>query len=243
MENLEYHLSKCDYNHANRVIVCDKGCSMTITQQEYRKNDCLAHLAKEIAKLKNLLSCQQQEIDELRLKSDISMNGPLKWQQRQNMSIQEPNILRMDTNPNFNFGFVQSDHALGPSKSSFKIHLSTVTDSIKVWIGLTRKGYPAKTVIEKQSVRFQGHYVKDDLENLLVFLKCKNGNVIECGIEYPNHFIDDGNHTAALYLTVNCNSTFRKLFLVPKDGFYPTIFLRDSFVKVRYYQQINRICE
>lgn len=231
-------MSKCEYN-LNEDVVCDKGCSMTITRHEFQVNNCFTHLAKEITKLKLVLSLQQEEIAELRYESDITWNGPLKWQQTQNMCISQLNILKMDGNPNFNFGFAQSDHALEPTKRRFKIRLSTPMDSIKIWIGLTRKGYPPKTVSEKQSIRYQGQYVKDDAENHLVFLKCKNGDVIECGIEFPKDFINDGNCNASAYLSVNRKSTLRKQLILPKDGFFPTIFLRDSFVKVRYYQQIN----
>lgn len=196
-------------------------------------------MAKEVTKLKLILSRQQEEIAELRYELDITWNGPLKWQQTQNMCISQPNMLKMDENPNFNFGFAQSDHALEPTKHHFRIHLSTLMDSIKIWIGLTRKGYPPKTVSEKQSIRYQGHYLKDDTENHVVFLKCKNGDVIECGIEFPMDFINDGSRSASVYLTVNQKSTLRKHLPIPMEGFFPTIFLRDSFVKVRYYQQIN----
>lgn len=213
---------------------------MTITRQEYRDSNCFAHLAKEVTKLKLLLTHQQQEITELRYESDILLNGPLKWQQTQNMYIKEPNLLKMDDNPNFNFGFAQSDQALEPTKSYFKIHLSTSMDSVKVWIGLTRKGYPPKTVSEKQSIKYQGHYVKDDIDNHLVFLKCKSGDVIQCGIDFPEDFVNDGSHhSASVYVSVNQKFIFRKPFVIPTDGFFPTVFLRDTFVNVRYYQQIK----
>lgn len=239
LENLGNHASKCEYNiNLNEEIVCDNGCNMTITRQEYRESNCLTHLAKEVTKLKVLLSRQQEEITELRYESDILLNGPLKWQFTQNMHIKEPNLLKMDDNPNFNFGFAQSDHALEPTRSCFKIHLSTLMDCVKVWIGVTRKGYPPKTVSEKQSIRYQGHYVKDDPDNHLVFLKCKSGDVIQCGIEFPEDFIN-GNHSAPIYLSVNQKFIFRKTFVIPNDGFFPTVFLRDTFVKVRYYQQLN----
>lgn len=237
LESLEHHISKCEYN-LNEKVVCDKGCNMTVTRQEYQVNNCFNHLAKEITQLKLLLSHQQEEIAELRYESDILLNGPLNWQQTQNMCINKPNILKMDDNPNFNFGFAQSDHALEPAMSSFKVQLSTCTESsVKIWIGLTRNGFLPRTVSEMPSIRYQGHYVKDDTDNHLIFLKCKNGDVIECGIEFPKDFIDNGSCSASVYLCVNQKSIFRKNVSIPKNGFFPTIFLRDNFVRVKYYRQ------
>ncbi|KAJ6636805.1 E3 ubiquitin-protein ligase NRDP1, partial [Pseudolycoriella hygida] len=208
LENLRHHVSECAFATPyalNEEIVCNKGCNMKVTRQQYQTDDCISHLAKEITKLKNLLSMQQEQIEGLRYESDIFLKAPLTWQQTQNICIKEPNFLKMDENPNFNFGFAQSDHALEPMKSFFKIHLTTSLDSIKIWVGLTRKEFSPKCIIEKQTIRYQGLFIKDDIENNLVLVKCKNDDVIECGIEFSIDFRNE--LSVPIYLLIDHSSS------------------------------------
>lgn len=136
--------------------------------------------------------------------------------------------------PEFNqSAFVQSTHALEPTRSHFRILISSVHAEFQ--IGLTRKGYFRR--MSHLRVTEQAKTRLDDItNNYLDHLECKNGDVIECGIEFPNNFSNDGNQSVQVYLIENQKLISNAAYVIPKGGFYPTIILKDQSV-VRYCQK------
>lgn len=71
LERLQHHLTECDFN-PNAEVICDKGCNIKITQDEYEASNCFTHLAnrqqkqqEQITKLSVEVRRQQDEISKL----------------------------------------------------------------------------------------------------------------------------------------------------------------------------------
>lgn len=234
---MEQHVRVCEYNlHAS--VVCDKGCNLDMTRQQYQENNCFSHLANEVKALRHEFS------NELRF---ILLSDPPQWQVIQNMIT---NIHKLQVGSQVGgLSYAQSAHALTPTKSVFKIYYSTVEECVNIntniYVGLTLEGYFRESMFASKKTNEQR---LNDLRNsvdkdkhFLHCLKCQIGDVIECRIAFPLDFkviTNDGNHSAPVYLYVNQNLIFKKVFEIPINGFFPTIILTGNSV-VRYYQKLN----
>lgn len=237
LENLEQHVSVCEYN-LNASVVCDKGCNLPITRQQYQENNCFSHLANEVKTLRHEFS------NELRF---ILLSDPPQWQVIQNMIT---NIHKLQVgSQGGGLSYAQSAHALTTTNSAFKIYYSnsTVEECVKTnfYVGLTLEGCFRESMFafkktNKQWIKeLQNGADKD--KHFLRCLKCRIGDVIECRIAFPQAFnviTSDGNSISPVCLYVNQKLIFKKVLKIPTNGFFPTIILTGNSV-VRYYQKLN----
>lgn len=226
-------------------------------------NYCSSHLGKEIVKLRCEFELKEQigklndqvsadrseqgrhEIQELSDKLNSSLNTPLEWQHRYNIKIDELNILRVDNYEHSPIGFVQSDYCLKPTKPSFKIssHSSGLGELYDIlWIGLTPaiqcNTYPfyAATIPSESFVYGNHGQIIADGDRLPVKSKWKwnDNDIIECGIKFPENFVNDGNQSAAVYFCRNEDLIFEKVLAISCDKFFPTISFVGQYTRVRY---------
>lgn len=286
LEKLALHVSSCEYNSSSKTV-CDKGCNMKVTRQEYEINNCFSHLANKVKEqemeiikaghdlsnqkeyferivnrlqdenrklndeigsqykeinnelshirsqlehFQNALSNQQQHTTQL---SDISSTSlrPLKWQKCFNVKITKSNILKLNNTLSALFvgGFVQSDYPLEPAKSTFKIHLLSISEAYR--IGLIQRTHESEFIYYDcfGCINFSGVKVHDGP-------KWEVGDVIECGVKFPKNFVSDGNQSAIVYVSKNDERIFEKSITIPKDGLLPMISLYGKDTRLQYFQ-------
>lgn len=123
--------------------------------------------------------------------------------------------------------FAQFNSSFEPSSPSFKLKVScTLSDDLV--IGLTRRGYSTQTSpgYKDRSVGFCsfGHaFVNGKRRNL--GQPWGNGDIVECGIKFPNDFENDGNTDVEIYFTINDELQFSEMMKIPYDGFFPTVYM------------------
>lgn len=64
LEHLADHVRSCEFNSDAKVI-CDNGCNLTVTRQEYSNSNCLSHMKLEIENLKHRVIFQRKRFEGL----------------------------------------------------------------------------------------------------------------------------------------------------------------------------------
>lgn len=137
------------------------------------------------------------------------------------MKIEESNILKLD-NP-LRVGHIQSDYPLKPRKSFFRIDMLDLDLGVpgwNSWIGLNSKG--SKPNLNRGLF---GRFLSD-------LLKEKEGDTIECGIKFPENFVNDRKHRA-VYISNNNNEIVEELLTIPEEGLFSVVVVSTT---LRYYQ-------
>lgn len=199
-----------------------------MTRRRYQENNCFAHLSNEIKTLR----------DEFGF---VLLSEPPQWRAVQNVITNNHKI--QFGHPLLGLAYAQSEHALRPRQRFFKVYCSTlegrVNDEINFHIGLTLEDFFRVTLFSTVRRIEDLQSRAETGRNFISNIKCKNGAVVVCGIHFPPNFIDDGNHSGTVYLSVNEKIKFQKSFPVPKNGFFPSIIFTDNKTVLRYYQKIN----
>lgn len=258
IERLQSHTDNCIYQ-PNAIVVCDKGCNMSMTRREYLAN-CFTHLEKrfsgqleEMKKTLEFLRREQQDSkqlidrqqDEITRLTDVTItqrqglvklintsNLPPKcvWRTGHNMKISpdEPNIVELVAK-SYTWGFAQLSHSLDADNSSFKFQILSKADNDKneyIMIGVQRSdhftcelpGYPAGSI----SYHDKGQLVVEGKVDFGL-QKLRTGDVIECGIIYPDNFSHANLPMVQIYFSINRRIVSKKSMKMPSDGFFPTI--------------------
>lgn len=149
-----------------------------------------------------------------------------KWQIFNNMktSIDQPLILehggKRDSVP-----FAQLLYSLEPTTPVFKIKVLDTNVDTFIIIGLTPKGHLTNSPeLTYKSIGYCNKgffYVNGGCR--CVGEKWENDDIIECRINFPNNFINDGQTNVEVNFTRNGQSMFSKDMEMPIDGFFPTV--------------------
>lgn len=249
LENLQSHVAICEFS-PNSEIICDKGCNIKMFRCEYERNDCLTHFAaqsirqeeqikqfndvvsrqqEENAKLTDEVNRKQEEISQLSyqvncLRERISKE-PAKWQQCHNINIsmEQPNILKVVNKEST--GFAQLFHALQPP-NSFKVRISNWGIHNWIVIGLTSKQHSNndRPGWSDGSIGYSSYGTFEvDKRSEKVGDRWKDGDIIECGMQFPQHFVNSESYNVIVYLRRNGQLVTETLLRMPPDGLYPTI--------------------
>lgn len=202
----------------------------TLNSEANGQNDEITRIVNDEVSLlehfKNAMSQQQEPAAELSDKPKISKRSPLKWQFCDNVTIEQLNILKIvDVTRK---GFVHSDYPLEPGKSLFKVHALCI-ENLNTSIGLTH-AFGSFYYRGSGGIHVNDAKVHDGGE-------WERNDIIECGIEYPANFIDDGNHKATVYFSRNRKLIFEKSVTIPKYIF-PTVYLYGRRTRLQYVQKI-----
>lgn len=269
MEEARSHNASCIFK-PNAILVCDKGCNMTITRRDYQEN-CFAHLEKrfssQLVEMKKtiedlrreqdgskiLISHQQEEIKKLRdegsdqrqaiLKLIIKTNSPPKcfWNVLHNMQIlpAQPNVLE-PVRKLCTWSFAQLAEPLKHGNSFFKIQILSKAENEYIIIALTRKGHEIVD-LPGYDMGTLGYYDKGQLvvngkvETDLI--KFHAGDIIECGINFPDNLFTEHFPFVEVYVIVNSQIVSKKMMKMPENGFFPSIRMgsfTSSVPKVEY---------
>lgn len=237
MARREYEGNNCFIHLAN--LVSRQGEEIT------KLNDVVGRQVKEITELndglnrarcqlkssENVVIRQQQELQSLTLynKPPNSHWGILDMK----ISLGQSHVLECDDKNNS--AAAKLVHPLEPSNSSFKIQI--LNTSGKIGIGLTRKGLPtynAPLFIEGSVGCFSNGSVSLDGKWQKTLKEWRNGDIIECGIKFPNNFMNDGTKSVDVYFSVNEGKVFKKDMEMPQGGFFPSIYISKG-EKVKYW--------
>lgn len=255
LEHLKNHVSNCEYS-PNSQIVCDKGCNMKMCRRDYESSNCFKHFTDEVTrqedkirKLNDEFNHQQEENtkliqdlnyqqvkimilnDKLRRIQDQIQDEPLKWRKNHNLKSGQLNILEIHDKSRI--AFAQSFYSLEPVKS-FKIQI--LNWGIKSWIviGLARKehpGYDPPGWSEGSIGYCSNGTFQFDCQSEKAGFKWEDGDVIECGITFPQNFNNDVNYFVVVYFNRNSQLIVEKRLQMPFDGLFSTICMWDTTVK------------
>lgn len=252
LENLEPHLNSCMYK-PDMIVVCDKGCNLSMTRLEYQKS-CFEHLTtfltdkfeKEMDEMKNhieelhvLIRRQGEAMERLVARTPRVMPQKLTWKRIYNMNLSsdEPSILEPLNTNRFSWAFVQFTKL--EASMSFRIQVMNITDKEYVVIGLAHSNNFDE--LPGHRVGSIGYYSRGEVvvngKAKVGLQKWKNGDVIECGILIPNNSLMAEFKVGEVYFSINHAIVAKKKMKVPTDGFFPTIRMGsfgNSVPKVEY---------
>lgn len=161
---------------------------------------------------------------------------PLKWKVYDNVKTKKTNILKV-SNPS-TFGFVKSEYPLEPARPFFKVHVLGIENKNYryTFIGLYPKIQTDRTPAAVVYTDAGTIGINDDIVDNGP--KWKVGDIIECGIKFPNNFIDYENHSVTLYLSRNEELIYELPSVrIAKDGLlFPSIRLEGEDCSFKYYQ-------
>lgn len=125
-------------------------------------------------------------------------------------------------------------YPLDTSNSCYKIQiLNTIVKKYFMSMGLTRKEHSVNNVplFADGTICYSSYgSLFIDGNGQKMGQKWKNGDIIECGIRFPN----DGTASAKVYFSINGQLVFESAMTMPQDGFFPTIRIFKG-EKVKYW--------
>ncbi|XP_037029517.1 uncharacterized protein LOC119069542 [Bradysia coprophila] len=206
------HVDQCKYN-PNLMVVCDKGCGLQMTFNDYEKANCFTHLAR-------LVAVQQKQIEFLMKTRQI-------WQKISGFKIRssDPTMLRHVSGKQLSFA--QSIQSLDRENYYFKVKILELGDTGKISIGLTDHKYTTgkHPGYEKNSIAYHGHdgmvYVNSGIGNRFGPVLRKD-DIIECGVKF-------GPENDLVYETVKVYFTKNEQFIGERKI---TLFFGEMFATI-----------
>lgn len=154
---------------------------------------------------------------------------PLNWQvcSKIKISFDHPNVLEVLGDSSS--GLAQSAYPLDSTTPCFKVQ---ILYGVSV-IGLTRKERTATTGFRHMSLGYSSGRIWVDADDEVAGVNWKNGDIIECGIKFPNNFVNDGTMYVEVYFCLNRKLVACKLYKMPTDGLYPTCYMT-RYAKLKF---------
>lgn len=172
------------------------------------------------------------KLDDLQIPDTKMFTTPSRWQVLCNLKLlndQNDQVLEVD-DQSFH-AFAQSNCALEPTNPHFKIKLLNFDYFKYMAIGLSSKGHLTDVVpgLYEQSVGFDstGDLIVNKISKK-VGKEWKVGDVLECGIRYPNNFLDSQRASVKLYLKINEQLVTETKVLMPTNGYFTTIYMYEG---------------
>ncbi|HEX4375368.1 MAG TPA: hypothetical protein VHZ50_18830 [Puia sp.] len=163
-----------------------------------------------------------------------------KWQLRQKVNIlidQASGILEFGSNHSI-LGLAQSVYVVEPRNPSLRIQVLRGVNTI----GFTAIDHQA-SVLPGTSDSSLGYDAF--IGELWAYGKCEYrgpscqyGDIIELGIKFPLNFVNEGNCSVKLYLSINDRLITEKVIAMPTFAIYPTISMWHN-AKVKYFKMIR----
>lgn len=183
-----------------------------------------------VSKLSHEWGPQQGEIIKLNDKTRIIYKSTPKWRVCENINtfIDRPQIL--EHGGSYYSALAQTLCSLEPTSSRFKIkvlkkfnHIVMVLTPIgELYANDPYPGFSDKsTGYESGQIHVNNAYQK-------VGDEWKNGDIIECGIKFPENFVNDGETEVEVYFSINGRLTVKKVMIMPLHGFFPTVYMENG---------------
>lgn len=187
-----------------------------------------------VGKLHRETTSGDEQSEKKLMKSDefdnFVIGAPSKWQELYNTKIHSDrtdHILEVEDKSSH--GFAQSFCALEPDSPRFKIKLLNFDHFKYIAVGLSCKGHRSDKLpgLYEQSVGYDssGDLIVDK-KSKKVGAQWKVGDVIECGIKFPNNFTsNESNVRVKIYFTRNEQLVAETKLLMPGNGYFPTVYM------------------
>lgn len=233
LENLESHRANCIYK-PETILVCDKGCNLTMTRLEYQK-PCVDHLASnfsiQVRAMKNKINELNSQLRRQREAITRLIRGTgslleLNWEQSHNMKVSDddPNVMELIHPDPFCFGFAQFNH-LDRTNPFFRIRVLNLVESAYVVVGLTHKNHMAE--LPGRNVGSIGYYSRGELvvngKAEFGYMSWDDEDIVEWGVIYPNVPTNAEFTFGEVYFKINSHLIVKKRMKIPSEGFFPTI--------------------
>lgn len=193
---MQHHTNECAFD-PNVEVICDKGCNVKMTRLEYLMENCVAHTA---------------------------YRKPISWTICDRMQITGVRAHILTYDGNGTRAIAQTSFSLQPSDGTFKIKVLRIHTGNFIGIGLTPTGNLHGIIpgCRRTIGYYSEGYVFVDRKKPPVGPKWKIGDIVECGVAFPNN---DGHTNAEVYFSLNGELTFKKEIQLPIDGVYPTVYM------------------
>lgn len=118
-------------------------------------------------------------------------------------------------------------YPLDASNSCIKIQILNISGGeYPIGLGLTRKEHSIDNgplYLEGSICYLSNGSVRVDGKLQKFVQEWEIGAIVECGIKFPNDFLNDGTTSVEVYFSVNEHPVFKNVMKMPQKGYFPTI--------------------
>lgn len=231
LEYLQDHSARCEFN-PNANFVCAK--DYNIQHELYQRSilsDRKSNLRAKPERLNHKMMGQQKTSNsgDMQILDATIFTIPSKWQELCNLKLssdEDGQVLEVEGQSLH--AFAQSTSVLGPTNPHFKIKLMNFDHFKYMAVGFSSKGHLTDQVpgLYEQSMGYDstGDLIANNISKK-VGMEWKVGDVIECGIKYPDNFVDNRRVNVKLYFKRNEQFVAETKVLMPTGGYFPTIYM------------------